>query len=74
MNERVIDECVCTGAEKIGYVSCDPATLARDIKIFGEKGYKVLEVTPVDMFPNTTHVETVVLLGRKMVNDKTYES
>lgn len=64
MDERVIDECVSTGAEKIGYVSCDPATLARDIKIFGKKGYKVLEVTPVDMFPNTTHVETVVLFTK----------
>ncbi len=48
--------------EKVVYVSCDPATLARDIKIFGEKGYELKEYTPVDMFPRTSHVETVCLL------------
>lgn len=51
--------------ERVVYVSCDPATLARDLKIFGELGYNTLEVTPVDMFPRTAHVETVVLLSRK---------
>ena len=51
--------------EKVVYVSCDPATLARDIKIFGEKGYELKEYTPVDMFPRTSHVETVVLLSRE---------
>ncbi len=56
--------------EKVVYVSCDPATLARDIKIFGEKGYELKEYTPVDMFPRTSHVETVVQLVRK--NPDTY--
>lgn len=51
--------------EKVVYVSCDPATLARDIKIFGEKGYALKEYTPVDMFPRTSHVETVCLLKTK---------
>lgn len=51
--------------EKVVYVSCDPATLARDIKIFGEKGYELKEYTPVDMFPRTSHVETVCLLKAK---------
>ena len=51
--------------EKVVYVSCDPATLARDIKIFGEKGYELKEYTPVDMFPRTSHVETIVLLQRE---------
>ena len=51
--------------EKVVYVSCDPATLARDIKIFGEKGYELKEYTPVDMFPRTSHVETIVLLQKK---------
>ena len=44
------------------YVSCDPATLARDVKLLHEKGYELVETTPVDMFPNAGHVETVVQL------------
>ena len=53
--------------EKIVYVSCDPATLARDCKIFETLGYKLMEYTPVDLFPRTGHVETVALLGRKNI-------
>lgn len=49
---------------RIVYVSCDPATLARDIKLFALKGYKAMEATPVDMFPRTAHVECVVLIVR----------
>ncbi len=48
--------------ESVVYVSCDPATLARDIKIFDELGYKLIEYTPCDLFPRTSHVETVALL------------
>ena len=51
--------------ERVVYVSCDPATLARDIKIFDESGYKLKEYTPVDLFPRTSHVETVCLLSKK---------
>ena len=50
--------------DRVVYVSCDPATLARDCKIFSELGYAVKEYTAVDMFPRTTHVETVALLCR----------
>ena len=51
--------------ERVVYVSCDPATLARDIKLFSEKGYTLKEYTPVDMFPRTAHVETVALLSQR---------
>ncbi len=50
--------------ERVVYVSCDPATLARDIKIFSESGYKLTEYTPCDLFPRTSHVECVALLCR----------
>lgn len=51
--------------ERIVYVSCDPATLARDVKLFGQAGYLLTEYTPVDMFPRTCHVETVALLKKQ---------
>ncbi|WP_032122545.1 23S rRNA (uracil(1939)-C(5))-methyltransferase RlmD [Clostridium amazonitimonense] len=50
--------------EKIVYVSCDPSTLARDLAILEELGYKTKEVQPVDMFPETGHCEVVCLLQR----------
>lgn len=51
--------------KRVVYVSCDPSTLARDLKILEEKGYKTEKVQPVDMFPYTSHVETVCLMSRK---------
>ena len=51
--------------EKIVYVSCNPASLARDMAVLEKLGYKAKKVQPVDMFPNTSHVETVVLLSHK---------
>lgn len=51
--------------KRVVYVSCDPATLARDLHIFESNGYKTKEVTPCDMFPRTAHVETVCLLSKK---------
>ena len=59
---ELIDTIVKMSPKRVVYVSCDPATLARDLKIFKEKGYKVENVTPVDMFPRTHHVECVVLM------------
>ena len=53
---------------KIVYVSCDPDTLARDCKWFAEEGYEMSAVQPVDMFPRTGHVESVVCLTRKESN------
>ena len=52
------------GAERVVYVSCDPATLARDCEIFSSFGFSVKEATPVDLFPRTAHVETVALLEK----------
>lgn len=52
--------------DKIVYVSCNPGTLARDIKLLGELGYEFVEATPVDMFVATMHVETVALLSKQM--------
>ena len=54
-----------TAPERIIYVSCDPETLARDLKILSEGSYSVQRIQPVDMFPFTSHVETVVLMSRK---------
>ena len=51
--------------DRIVYVSCDPDTLARDCAIFKELGYTIGRVTPVDMFPRTGHVESVVSLSRE---------
>lgn len=52
------------GPERVVYVSCDPGTLARDLGIMKELGYETVEIQPVDMFPQTAHVETVVLMSR----------
>lgn len=53
--------------EKIVYVSCNPATLARDLAVLAESEYHVKDVQPVDMFPMTAHVETVVLLQKAKI-------
>lgn len=52
--------------KRIVYVSCDPATLARDLRIFDSLGYRAEKLTAVDMFPRTSHVETVVLMSREV--------
>ena len=56
--------------ERIVYISCDPATLARDLKLFAQLGYPPVEAAPVDMFPGTAHVETVVLLSKGEIDSK----
>lgn len=64
-DEKVLDTLVKMNPKTIVYVSCNPSTLARDLKYLDERGYKTIEVQPVDMFPHTMHVETVVKLIRK---------
>lgn len=49
---------------RIVYISCDPATLARDLRLLVESGYQLVEYTPADLFPGTAHVETVVLMSK----------
>ena len=51
---------------RVAYISCDPATLARDLANFAQVGYHPTSITPVDLFPQTYHVETVVLLARNV--------
>lgn len=58
----VIDTIINMSPKKVVYVSCNPSTLARDIKLLEEGGYKLIKAQPVDMFPWTVHVECVVLM------------
>ena len=63
-DEKFLSSAVKMGPGKIVYISCNPETLARDLKYLTRKGYRVEEVQPVEMFPFTGHVETVVLLSK----------
>lgn len=65
LDDKTIEALVKMEPVKIVYVSCDPATLARDCAIFDQQGYQVKKVQPIDLFPHSTHVENVVLLNRK---------
>ena len=64
-DRAVLDTMLAMSPSRIVYVSCDPATLARDLKILCEGGYELQKVRPCDMFPHTVHVECVVLMLRK---------
>ncbi|WP_430112482.1 23S rRNA (uracil(1939)-C(5))-methyltransferase RlmD [Paenibacillus sp. B1-33] len=60
----LLDTMLAMRPERMVYVSCNPSTLARDLQVLADGGYRVIEVQPVDMFPQTTHVESVALLSR----------
>lgn len=64
MDPKAIDSLIKIAPKQMIYVSCNPVTLARDLKIICNNGYKINEVTPFDMFPQTNHVETAVLISR----------
>ena len=64
IEELALKSVVQNKIEKIVYISCNPATFARDVKILAENGYVLRKVTPVDMFPQTGHIEVVGLLEK----------
>ncbi|MGA7838795.1 MAG: 23S rRNA (uracil(1939)-C(5))-methyltransferase RlmD [Ignavibacteriaceae bacterium] len=62
MHKNTVEDVIKLNPEKLVYVSCNPATQVRDIKLFSESGYKLVKIKPVDMFPHTYHIENVALL------------
>ena len=64
-DEKVLDTIVSMEPDRVVYVSCNPSTLARDLNYLDERGYKCLEVQPVDMFPHSVHIENVSLIVKK---------
>ena len=68
LTPELIDTIAGMQPQRVVYVSCDPATLARDLKLFTEQNYSVKEITPVDMFPRTAHCESVCILIRSDIN------
>jgi 23S rRNA (uracil1939-C5)-methyltransferase len=67
-DNALLETIISMKPKRVVYVSCNPATLARDLRILEDGGYKAVEVQPVDMFPQTTHVEVVAHLELKMSN------
>lgn len=63
MHKDVVNSLIQLGSERIVYVSCNPATLARDLAMFKDR-YRILEIQPVDMFPHTWHIESVAKLSK----------
>ena len=66
---ELIEGIASHGVPRVVYVSCNPDTLARDCAIFAQFGYEIGDVTPVDLFPRTGHVESVVCLTRRLDNE-----
>ena len=63
-DRALIDSIIACSLPRLAYISCDPATLARDIRLLSQGGYRLVWAQPVDMFPWTAHVECVVLLSK----------
>ena len=70
LSPDVIDAIAEMGPDRVVYVSCDPATLARDVKLLEERGYAFRRAEAVDLFPRTKHIETVVLLSQQKPKDQ----
>ena len=73
IHPKALTKIINFNVDEMVYVSCKPTSLMRDLLVFREAGYEVKRCCLVDMFPGTVHVETVCLLGRKIVNDKNVE-
>ena len=69
IHPKAIGKIIEYGVENMVYISCKPTSLARDLQIFMARGYRVEKICCVDMFPNTYHVETVVLLSQQKPDD-----
>ena len=63
-DKSFLDSIISIAPKKLVYISCDPATLARDLRILKDGGYQIHEAHPFDMFPQTSHIETVISLSR----------
>jgi 23S rRNA (uracil1939-C5)-methyltransferase len=68
MRPTTVDDVIKLSPSKIVYVSCNPATQVRDIKLMCDAGYKLIKMRPVDMFPHTFLVENVALLKKLNTN------
>ena len=64
INPKALQKIIDFGVDKMVYISCKPTSLARDLEVLQQQGYKVEKASAVDMFPGTVHVETVVALHR----------
>lgn len=62
MSYGILDALIEVAPKKIVYISCNPGTLQRDMKYLDRHGFKATEVTPVDLFPQTKHIEAVTVL------------
>ena len=64
IHPKAIQKIIDFGVEQMVYISCKPTSLARDLEVFEAAGYKVKRATAVDQFPNTVHIESMVLLQK----------
>ena len=69
INPKALQKIIDFGVDKMVYISCKPTSLARDLEVLQQQGYKVEKASTVDMFPGTVHVETVVLLSQQKPDD-----
>lgn len=69
INPKALQKIIDFGVNNLVYISCKPTSLARDLEMLQEQGYRVEKACAVDMFPNTVHVETVVLLSQQKADD-----